>query len=109
MYAFIDVADYQKVTVSDASLGIDAAAGKYLGDEANYSTGELKTKEIVVKSITNAVIDGNTYYYITGEDNNLYYASIKVNKDKLPFIKNGDKLSITYSDGSVSQIIKIGA
>lgn len=108
MYAFIDVADYQKVTVSDASLGIEAAASKYLGDESNYSSGELKTKEIVIKSITNAIIDGNTYYYLTDEDNNLYTVSIKVNKDKLPFVKNGDKIKITYNEGKVSQITKIG-
>ena len=108
MYAFIDVADYQKVTVSDASLGIDAAAQKYLGDEANYNSNELKTKEITIKSITSAVIDSNTYYYLTDEDNNLYSASIKVNKDKFPFIKSGDKLKISYNEGKVSQIIKIG-
>ena len=35
MYAFVDVADYQKVVVSDASLGIEAAAEKYLGEELN--------------------------------------------------------------------------
>ena len=108
MYAFIDVADYQKVTVSDASLGIDVAAQKYLGDEANYNSEELKTKEIIIKSITNAVVDSNTYYYITDEDNKLYYVSIKVNKERLPFVKSGDKLKITYNEGNVSQIIKIG-
>ena len=108
MYAFIDVSDYQKVTVSDASLGIDAAVQKYLGDEANYNSSDLKTKEIIIKSITNAVIDSNTFYYITDEDNNLYSVSVKVNKDKLPFVKIGDKLKVTYNEGNVSQIIKIG-
>lgn len=108
MYAFIDVADYQKVTVSDSSLGIEAAANKYLGDEANYNSEELKNKEITIKSITSAVVDSNTYYYITDEDNKLYYVSIKVNKERLPFVKSGDKLIITYNEGNVSQIIRIG-
>ena len=30
MYAFVDVADYQKVVVTDSSLGIENAANNYL-------------------------------------------------------------------------------
>jgi hypothetical protein len=107
MYAFIDVADYQKVVVSDASLGIIAAAEKYLG-EGFVNSSDLIKEIIEIKSITNAIIDGNTYYYIVDTNNNLYYVSIKVNKEKLPFIKVGDKLEISYKKGSVSQIMKIG-
>jgi len=103
MYALIDVADYQKVVVSDSSLGIEAAAEKYLGDET-ITKGVVNKKEIIVKNITNAVIDGNTYYYIIDEDNHLYYTSIKTNKSILPFIKNGDKLNISYNESTVSQI-----
>ena len=108
MYAFIDVEDYQKVVVSDSSLGIEAAAQKYLGDEVNFNNKDVKTKDITIKSITSAVVDSNTYYYITDEENKLYYVSIKVNKEMLPFVKSGDKLKITYNEGKVSQIIKVG-
>ena len=107
MYAFIDVADYQKVVVSDASLGIEAAAEKYLGDEINNITGNIKEKDIIIQSITNAVIDGNTYYYIIDTDGNLYSASIKVNKNILPFLKNEEKVTISYTEKTVSQITKI--
>ena len=108
MYAFIDVADYQKVVVNDASLGIIAAAEKYLGENVLVNNDSINKKEIIIKSISTAIIDGNTYYYITDNDNNLYYVSIKVNKEFLPFMHVGDKLTISYNSGKVSQIIKIG-
>ena len=106
MYGFIDVADYQKVVVSDASLGIEAAAEKYLGDNF-IDTSKLVNKKITIKSITNAVIDGNTYYYIVATDNNLYSSSIKVNKDLLPFLKNNDEVNISYSEAEIFQIQSI--
>ena len=107
MYAFIDVADYQKVVVSDASLGIEAAAEKYLGEEINNLNGDVLTKEIIISSITNAVIDGNTYYYIVDAEGSLYSTSIKTNKNILPFLKKDDKINISYVDGTVSQITKL--
>ena len=107
MYAFVDVADYQKVVVSDASLGIEAAAEKYLGEELNSGKGELKEKEINIKSITDAVMDGNTYYYIVDGENNLYKVSIKVNNNLLPFLRSGDKVKIKYREGTINNITSI--
>ncbi len=107
MYAFIDVADYQKVVVSEASLGIEEAAAKYLKDN-NVNKDNLQSKEITIKNITTAVIDGNSYYYLTDSDNNLYYGSISVDKTKFPFLKKDDKIKVTYTDGEVKEIVKIG-
>ena len=64
-----------------------------------------KTNEITVESITTAVINGNTYYYITDTNKNRYYASVEVAKYKLPFLKNGDVVTITYNE--LSDINKI--
>lgn len=107
MYAFIDVADYQKVVVSDASLGIKVAAEKYLGEEINTNKGEILSEKIVIKSISNVVIDGNTYYYITSNNNELFSASIKVNKNLLPFIKEKDTVEITYNEGTIGNVLSI--
>jgi len=107
MYAFIDVADYQKVIVSDASLGIEVAAEKYLGENSSIDTESLIEKTITIQSINSAVIDGNTNYYIVDENNNLYSASIKVAKDILPFLKKEDLITISYNDRIVSQIASI--
>ena len=108
MYAFVDVADYQKVIVSDSSQGIEAAAKKYLGDAViEYDPNTLEERTITVNRITSAVVDSNTYYFITDENNELYSASIKINKDVLPFVDNEDVLKVTFSKGNVNQITKI--
>ena len=105
MYAFVDVADYQKVVVTDASGGIGNAAYNYLNN--NGITGKGQNAEITVSEIKNVTIDGNTYYYIVDTDNKKYRASIKVNSNKLPFIKTGDKLVIYYTEKEIREIINI--
>lgn len=108
MYAFVDVADYQKVTVTDATLGIETAASKYLAEINNeVDTSKLEEKEIIIKEIENVTIDGNTYYYIIDSENKKYSVSIKINKDVLPFISDGDKLKVKYTPGDVNQIVSV--
>ncbi len=107
MYAFIDVADYQKVVVSESSLGIEAAKEKYLLENTEINMDNLKTKEITIKNISNAVIDGNTNYYITDMDNNKFVAAISVNRYLLPFLKVNDQIIIKYNESNISQITAI--
>jgi len=105
MYALVDVADYQKVVVTDASQGIQNAAYNYLNNNGIMVKGT--EKNIVVSEIYNVIIDGNTYYYIVDEENNKYRVSIKVNSNKLPFVKTGDSLVINYSDKEIREITSI--
>ncbi len=107
MYAFIDVEDYQKVVVSDASLGIEAAAEKYLGE--SLYTGKVETeKEITIKSIKAVIIEGNTYYYIIDSNNDLYVANVTVDRYRLPYLNSDDKIKVDYSDNeSHKDITKI--
>lgn len=101
MYAFVDVADYQKVVVTDSSKGIKKAAEAYLNEVSDETQGNLTIeKEITIKEITSASIDGNTIYYFKDTDDKKYKASIKINKNSLPFIKNGDKVKIKYDKES---------
>lgn len=102
MYAFVDVADYQKVVTNDASLGISAAAKKYLSEAGNLEPNDtdMKEKTIVIKNITTATIDGNTHYYITDTKDEKYMASIKAGQDILPFVKVGNELNIKYQEGT---------
>ena len=108
MYGFVDVADYQKVVITDSSKGIEVAAKNYLGDaieETDEST--LKTKTITIKSIKEATINGNSYYYITDEDDNKYKVSITVS-DNLPFLKSGVSIKICYTiESDITTINKI--
>lgn len=98
MYAFVDVHDYQKVVVTDASEGIEKAAQNYLGDSIIDVNDESNNKVIVIKRINAVNIDGNTYYYIEDTESKRYKVSIKVNKDKLPFIKEGDNLKVFFNE-----------
>ena len=106
MYAFVDVQDYQKVVVSDSSLGIEKAAENYLnnteytGDDSNKIE-----KNITIKSINEVIIEGNTYYYLIDTNSQKYKVSIKVNSDKLPFLNINDKVTIKYS--SEKDVIEI--
>ncbi len=109
MYGFVDVGDYQKVVVTDASKGINEAAQNYLNQYADEISDDLlKKKEITIKSIKSATKSGNTYYYIVDDENQKYIASIELS-ELLPFSSNGDKLSIGYYDkkSEIIEIVKI--
>ena len=109
MYGFIDVTDYQKVVVTDASKGIEVASNNYLNNVSfDIDSSLLEERNINIKSISSAIIDGNTYYYFTSSDNNKYYVSINVDSKKLPFVKIGDSLKIKISsEKDVTEIIEI--
>ena len=105
MYAFVDVSDYQKVVVTDASSGIQNAAYNYLNNNGIIAKGE--DIEITIDEIYNVTIDGNTYYYLTDTENNKYRVSIKVNSNKLPFMKKNDNVKITFVNKEIREITKI--
>ena len=109
MYALVDVVDYQKVVVTEASEGIEKAFANYLGDsKLNVDNDSLTEKTITINTINIANIDGNSYYYISDVDNNKYRANIKVNDNVLPFLKNGDTVTIYYQkEDTVTQILDI--
>ena len=106
MYAFVDVADYQKVVVTDSTLGIEAAAANYLSNSnLEVSGSALNTKKITISSISSVMIDGNTYYYLMDRDNQKYRVSIKVNSSLLPFLKIGNEVEVSYN--KVQEVIEI--
>ena len=98
MYAFVDVEDYQKVVVTDSNKGIVKASEAYLNDIGEEGTGTKIEKEVTINNLTTVNIDGNTYYYFTDNYEQKYKVSIKVNKNKLPFLNNGDMVTIKYSN-----------
>lgn len=108
MYGFVDVQDYQRVVVTDASLGIEVAAQNYLGDNELNIGDKTLSKDIVVKRVNIANIDGNTYYFIEDTDGKRFKVSIKINRDKLPFVNNGDRFKVYYNEEKeVVDVIKI--
>ena len=109
MYGFIDVSDYQKVVVTDSAKGIEVAANNYLNNVSfEVDKSLLEEKEITIRNISSAIIDGNTYYYFVSTEEEKYYVSINVDSKRLPFVKIGDKLKIRISNKKdVTEIIEI--
>ncbi|MFV0552480.1 MAG: CvpA family protein [Anaerorhabdus sp.] len=102
-YAFVDVQDYQKVKVTDSNLGLVAAAKSYL-QMLGANSGEILTGQDITGIITdiqNVVIDGNSYYYLTLQNDEIIYKAIITLDDRLPFIHVGDKISFSHSDGVI--------
>lgn len=109
MYGFVDVADYQKVVVTDSSKGILEASQNYLNSYAEEISDDiLVKKDITISSIKSATKSGNTYFYIMGNDSKKYVASIELG-DKLAFLGNGDKISVGFydKDDDIIEIVRI--
>lgn len=97
MYAFVDVVDYQKVVVTDSSLGIERAKENYLNNVDLKIDEETKeTKEITIIDIKPGIIEGSTYYYIIDNDSKKYKVNINISEKILPFLKKGDQIIIIY-------------
>lgn len=108
MYAFVDVQNYQKVTVTDAAEGIIKAKENYLKNNKIGNEGKTEKEKITIKTITPVYIDQNTYYYIEATNNKKYRVSIKVDEYSLPFLKPGSEITVHINTGSeLNEIEKI--
>lgn len=111
MYAFVDVQDYQKVTVTDSSKGIENALKQYY---AEYKKEELENYEVIertclIDELNTMVVDGNSYIYFKDADSMIYRVSIQTSS-QVAFLKQGDILTVKgyYIDDlfEVTQIIR---
>lgn len=109
MYGFIDVVDYQKVVVTESSKGIEVAANNYLKSfGSEFPGGEAKKQTITIKEITSASINGTSYYYLTDTEGKKYRISISVDDKNIPFLKSGQKVTISYYKAeSVTEITEL--
>ncbi len=109
MYAFVDVEDYQKVVITDSAKGIETAANNYLNNvDLETNTNYLTEKEIEIATISQANIDGTSYYYLIDQEGKKYSVSIKVNKNVIPFLRAGDQIKIAYNnEKEVTEIINL--
>lgn len=109
MYAFVDVVDYQKVVVTDSSLGIREASRNYLSKMGfnDVNKDKLTMKEIVISSISSYTVNGNSVFYIMDNKENKYSVEIGIS-NKLPFLHVGDKITIGIaSEEEISKILEI--
>ncbi len=113
MYSFVSVQNIQHVTVTDSTLGVEAAMKDYIklirnsADIKPETENDALTITTTVDEVFTAIIDGNTHYYIMAEGK-LYIAPISCNQYLLPVIKTGDSVTITYySHATHNEVITI--
>ncbi len=104
MYALVDATDYQRVSVTDVAEGIPRAFQNYIGDELDEVN--LVQEEIVVRDIIPVLIDGNSHYFLVDDDDQKYFVNINVNKNLLPFLNVGDKITVGFYERE-DEIIEI--
>ena len=112
MYAFVDVVNYQKVSVSDAANGIEEAAKVYLKmlGITDKNNNELISKEITIYELKDVVIDGNTYYYIVSYEKEKFSVQAAVNLAVTPFMQAQETYKVKYcNNGSINVIEEIEA
>ncbi len=110
MYSFVDVVDYQKVVVTDSSLGIREASRNYLSkmgfDDINLD--KLTMKDITISSISSYSVNGNSVFYIMDTKEKKYCVSIDINSNVLPFLNVGDTVTIGFAkEEDVTRILEI--
>lgn len=95
MYAFVDVQDYQKVTVTDSSQGIEKALKQYYAEykKENNENYELIERTCKIEQLNTMVVDGNSYIYFKDEEANTYRISIQVSSEAA-FLKEDDILDV---------------
>ncbi len=119
MYAFVDVQNYQKVTVTDSQLGIKAAAEQYLKmmnggndpvkpDDGDDADREYKAAVIKVVKFNTVLVDGNTVYYLITEDNQRFELPVTVDLSIVPFINEGDTLAVKYyTSDNLNKVVQV--
>lgn len=106
MYAFVDVEQYQIVGTGQT---IDEAKKNYrmalnLEDVVDITEAKESTEiSGYIDAVASAVISGNTYYYFTMTDSEQVYTASIETYEKLPFLKAGDRVRFTYTEGETTR------
>ena len=109
-YAMVNVAQYQVVTVASTVSQCEQEYIRQLSDKGITETEELPQTEAkgTVAEIRTAVLDGNTYYFIRLEGEEIFY-SISAAKDREVVTLNvGNRVTVEHAvaaEGSTSSIL----
>lgn len=106
-YAFVDVEDYQKVKVSDSSLGLDSAANAYLqmlGNESTLNPEDATEVSGIISSIESVVLEGSSYFYLTLDSDKTIFKAPLIMDDRLPFLSPGTTITFTHTNNIILSI-----
>ena len=98
-YAMVNVAQYQVVTVASSVAQCEQNYIRLLSDKGITEPEELPqtTAQGTVAEIRSAVLDGNTYYFVRLDGEEVFY-SLSAAKNQLAVILNvGDKVTIEHA------------
>ena len=98
-YAMVNVAQYQVVTVASSVAQCEQNYIRLLSDKGITEPEELPqtTAQGTVAEIRSAVLDGNTYYYVRLDGEEVFY-TLSAAKNELAVILNvGDKVTIEHA------------
>jgi len=109
MYALVDAKDYQQVYTIKAEKGAEAAINELINSATNgtYIEGDLLQKTIKLRVIKEVIIEGNTNFYLTTSEDELYRVVLTTaNAKDLLTLKEGDELNITYTEDEDEKLIQ---
>ena len=105
MYAFVDVQQYQIVGTGNT---VEESRIDYLDKLKKNDVNLTEEKEEVVSGnvalIGSAVMEGNTCYFITIEGNDRVFVVPVTLSDRLPFLKQGDGITVHYNESEVTKV-----
>lgn len=109
LYAFVDALNYQRVGVGDT---LQLAWNAYNGGAVIITDEDDSGEPVVTESVSGVislieavVINGETTYYFTLDNNNEIVYTAKVSLyDRLPFLKAGDSIAIEVQSTDVKSI-----
>ena len=102
-YAMIDIQRYQNVAIGDTVSDCQKSYKTLLATNGLVSSGDdesgMQEAKGVIRTMTQAVIDGNTHFYLTLEDDdNIYDCPISV--IEIVAYNVGDKITFQYYPGT---------
>ncbi len=101
-YAMVNIQKYQNVAIGDTVAECEKAYVKLLSANGISSDGgELTAQKVSgkIKRVAQAVIDGNSHFYVVLEDKNLVFDLPVTEYPEIVKFDVGDSLTIEYTDG----------
>ena len=113
MYAMVNVRQYQIVATGTSVAACETNYQALLKQggmiESTEDVGAIETVTGKIDDLRSAVIDGNTYYFIRLEQDDLYYQISAAASTESVLLNVGDSVTITYAvvDSTIQNAISV--
>lgn len=99
LYAMVNVAQYQVVATGSTVAQCEASYLRLLGEKGITQPQELPSTQSdgVVAEIRTAVLEGNSYYYLRLEGEEVFYAISAAAQPEVVILNVGDRVSVHHA------------